>query len=106
VNADIPNGPDPKVDEDEKLTVPGCLLTAVSVVVIGGVALAVVMWRDPSGHPMPKEIAILLPIVAGALYFGLGSALLSIYGLRVSAKPEQKSSGDSEDSRTNQHGNH
>jgi len=63
---------------------------AVSVAVIGGVALPSVMWRDASGHRIPKQIVILIPILAGALCFGLGSVLLNIFGLRVSAKPPSR----------------
>lgn len=101
------NEPDPKVDEGDRLTVPGCLLTVVSLAVIGGTAVPVVTWRDAdSGRPMPKMVAILLPLVAGALCFGLGSALLNLLGLSVSVKPEQESSGDPEDSGTNHRADH
>jgi hypothetical protein len=71
-------------------TLAGCLLTVLSLAVIFGSAFPIMRWRDPdTGDPMPRELAVLLPVLAGALFYGVGSALLASLGLRV-LKPKKE----------------
>jgi hypothetical protein len=80
---------DPAEDDKAKLTGVGCVLTLLSVAVIFGVALPIVRWRDPAtGQPLPREIAILAPILIGAVFHGIGLLFLRLIGLRVWAKQE------------------
>jgi hypothetical protein len=79
----------PAGGDKEKLTGVGCVLTLLSVAVIFGVALPIVRWRDPAtGQPLPREIAILAPVLIGAAVHGTGSLFLRLIGLRVWAKRE------------------
>ena len=62
----------------------------VCVAVIVGVALYLATWRDAdSGLPVPRKVAILVPLLAGAMCYGIGSAILRFMGLPVLVKPEQ-----------------
>ena len=70
-------------------TPAGCLLTVLSLAVIFGLAVPLVTWRDPDGDPLPKGVAILLPILAGALCYGIGSAVLGFFGLPVLTKSKK-----------------
>lgn len=71
------------------------------VAVIVGVALYVAMWRDADSKlPIPRKVAILAPLLAGALCFGIGSAILRFFGVPVLEKPEEDRSDDTETSRT------
>jgi hypothetical protein len=61
------------------------LSAAVSI----GVALPIVHWRDPAtGQPLPRQIALLAPILIGAAVHGIGSLFLRLIGLRVWARQE------------------
>ena len=80
-------------DDKESLTTSGCLLTIISFAVIVGVALPVVTWRDAdTGRPLPKMIAIVVPLLAGALCHGIGTTILRFLGLTVFRKPKNASS--------------
>jgi hypothetical protein len=84
-------GTESEDDENSRPTVAGCLLMVLSLAVIGGVAIPVVRWRDPgSGSPLPQEVAIAAPVVAGALCYGIGAALLKILGLPVFVRPKKE----------------
>jgi hypothetical protein len=85
-------GTPPQKDDNSRPTVAGCLLLLLSLAVIGGVALAVVSWRDPdSGRPLPREMAIAVPVLAGALCCAIGTGLLRLLGLSVLTKPKDES---------------
>jgi hypothetical protein len=83
-------------DEDDAKSQPtlaGCLLLALSVAVIVGLAVPLVRWRSPdSGRPLPRMVAILAPLLAGALCYGIGAAMLRILGLPVWARSRKDSS--------------
>jgi hypothetical protein len=78
-----PNPPDDKA----KPTVAGCILTLLTLAVIFSVAIPVVRWRDPNGEPLPRNLAIILPILAGAVFFAIISGLLRLVGLRIWVGP-------------------
>jgi hypothetical protein len=72
-----------------KLTSVGCVLTLLSVAVIFCVALPIVRWRDPAtGQPLPRILAIISPIVIGAIFHGIVSLLLRFFGLQIEKKQE------------------
>ena len=80
-------GNQPNDDSNSRPTVAGCLLLLLSLAVIPGVAIPIVTWRDPdSGRPLPRLIAIVTPVLAGAVFFGIGSSILKILGLSVLSK--------------------
>jgi hypothetical protein len=86
-----------KGDENGEITVAGCLLLILSLAVIVSVALPVVMWRDPvSGQPLPRNIAIITPLLAGGLCCSIGTAILKIFGLQVLV-PKRELPAPSED---------
>ena len=59
--------------------------------------MPIVTWRDPdSGRPLTRSVAIALPLVAGALCFGMGSTILKVLGLAVWAKLKKGSSDRAE----------
>jgi hypothetical protein len=76
----------------EKLTVDGCVLTTLSFAVTMGSAVTIVLWRDANGHPLPRVIALISPLLIGAAFHGIGSAVLWLLGLPVMTKPEKKRS--------------
>lgn len=79
----------PETDDNGKLTAAGCVLTLLSVAVICVVVLPIVRWRDPdTGRPLPRFIAIVSPIVMGAIVHGIGTFLLKLIGLPVWVKRE------------------
>ena len=79
----------PPDDDKAKLTCAGCVLTLLTVAVIFGVALPIAHWRDPAtGQPLPRQIALLAPILIGAAVHGIGSLFLRLIGLRVWARQE------------------
>jgi hypothetical protein len=65
-------------------TTAGAILMVISLAIVVSVAIPVVMWRDPeSGMAVPRMVAILVPILAGALFYGLGTAILKLFGIAV-----------------------
>jgi hypothetical protein len=77
-------------DDNAKPTVVGCVLTLLTVVVIFGVALPIVQWRDPAtGRPLPRAVAIFSPFLIGAAFHGIGLLILRLIGLRVWSKREK-----------------
>lgn len=79
----------PRDNGNQKLTAVGCLLTLLTVALIFGVAIPIVQWRDPdTGRPLPRLIAISLPVITGAVFYGGASFLLNLIGLPVMAKRE------------------
>jgi hypothetical protein len=75
--------------DTEKLTVAGCVLTALSFVVVVGTAIPIVLWRDDAGRPLPRLVAIYLPLLIGAAFHGIGTAILWLVGLRVLTRTEK-----------------
>jgi hypothetical protein len=82
--------PNPAGDDKAKLTGVGCVLTLLTVVVLCGVAIPVVQWRDPeTGRPPPRAVAILTPFLIAAIFHGIGTLLLRLVGLRVWSKSDK-----------------
>jgi hypothetical protein len=86
------SSPDPKPGQEERLTAVGCVLTTLSIAVIFIVALPVVRWRDQAGRPLPRMIAIVLPVLIGAIFHAIGTAILWLFGLRVLKEPTKEES--------------
>jgi hypothetical protein len=60
----------------------------LSLAVIVAVALTLLRWRDPnSGKTLPRDALILIPVVAGALFYAIVGGLLRMLGVRVLPKP-------------------
>jgi hypothetical protein len=79
-----------KEGDNTKLTGVGCVLTLLSVAVTFAVALPIVRWRDPAtGQPLPREVAIISPLLIGAAFNGIASLLLKVLGVRVWSKQEK-----------------
>jgi hypothetical protein len=79
-------------DDRNRPTVAGCLLMLVSLAVIVAVAIPVVTWRDPEdGRPLPRTVAILTPILAGAFCYGIGTAILKLLGLPALVRSKEPS---------------
>jgi hypothetical protein len=91
---DIPE-PSPEDDDKAQLTGVGCVLVSLSLAVIFGVALPIVQWRDPAtGRPLPRMVAIVSPILIGAVFQAIVTLLLKLIGIRVWSKPDKgESSG-------------
>jgi hypothetical protein len=90
-------GSNPGGGDNEKLTRVGCVLTLLSVAVIFGVAIPIVRWRDAAtGQPLPRDVAIVGPILIGAAFHGAGTILLRLVGLRIWAKSETDESRSSD----------
>jgi hypothetical protein len=72
-------------DEDKaRPTMAGCVLMVLSLAVIVCVALPVVEWRDPNtGFALPRMVAVVLPILAGAAVYGIGTGILKLFGIPV-----------------------
>jgi hypothetical protein len=84
-------------DDKSKLTLAGCVVPLLTVGVIFGVAIPVVMWRDPvTGRHLSRSIAILGPFLIGAAFFGIVSGLLRLVRIRLWAKPPDEKSEDHE----------
>jgi hypothetical protein len=80
----------PEDDKNSEITAPGCILVVISVAVIFCVALPVVRWRGPvTGEPLPKMIAIFVPIMFGALVNGIGTVILKLLGIPVVRKKKK-----------------
>jgi hypothetical protein len=80
-------------DENTQTTAVGCVLMLLSLGVIGVVGVVLVRYRDPDGEPLPKKLAIILPIVAGALFYAAGAGILKFLGISVEL-PRKSESGD------------
>jgi hypothetical protein len=77
-------------DDNERLTGVGYVVTVVSVIVVFGAALPIVQWRDPeTGQPLPRLVAIVSPLLIGALFHGIASVILRLIGLPVWATEKQ-----------------
>jgi hypothetical protein len=81
-------------------TLAGCLLMVLSLAVIFGLAVPLVRWRHPeTGQPLPRSVAIFVPVLAGALCYGIGSVILRLLGLPLSLQsqkdpPDEQGGGD------------
>ena len=84
--------PDADGTDDEQLTVAGCVLTTLSVIVIFGSAMPIVSWRDSAGRPLPRTVAIALPVLIGAAFNAIGIGILRVFGLRVMSRSAKKTS--------------
>ena len=88
----------PAGDKNAKPTGVGCVLTLLTVAVIIGVAIPIVQWRDAlTGEPLPRELAILAPLLVGAAFHGIGTLLLRLVGLRIWSKSDTEDSSSSEE---------
>jgi hypothetical protein len=88
---------DPAGHENAQPTAAGCVLTLLTVVIIFGVALPIVQWRDPeTGQPLPRTVAILAPFLIGAVFHGIVTGLLRLVGLRTWSTSEKDDSATPE----------
>jgi hypothetical protein len=78
---------------DPPLTAAGCVLTTLSVAVIGVVAVGLAITRSHHVREMPTELRVVTPVLAGAIFCGLGTLVLNLFGLEVF----QDSEDDEED---------
>jgi hypothetical protein len=76
--------------DDERITAAGCVLTTLSLVVIFGSAIPIVHWRDSVGRALPRYVALASPLLVGAVFHGIGTAVLRLFGLRVLEKPDKE----------------
>jgi hypothetical protein len=76
----------------EHLTAVGCVLTVFSLVVLFASAVPIVLWRDSAGRPLPRYVALFSPLLIGAAFHGIGTAILWIFGLQVLTKPDSEKS--------------
>jgi hypothetical protein len=74
---------------EERLTAAGCVLTTLSLALTIGVAIPIVMWRDPAGTPLPRLVAIYTPLLIGAAFQGIGTGILWLFGMKVLVKPDK-----------------
>ena len=80
-------------DDKAKLTGVGCVLALLTVAVIFGLAIPIVLWRDPeTGQPLPRMVAIFTPFLIGAAFQGICTVLLRLVGLRVWSTSEKDDS--------------
>jgi hypothetical protein len=87
----------PEDEASGKPTAVGCVLTLLSVGIIFASALPIVRWRDPvTGEALPREVAILSPVLIGAAFYGITSFVLRLIGLPVWSKQEKEVADDSE----------
>ena len=92
------SAPEPEGGKKEQATAAGCLLMAVCLAVIGGVAFYLVTWRDPAtGEALPEKVAIFTPLLAGAVCYGIGAAVLKILGFPVLIQPKKESDDPADD---------
>jgi hypothetical protein len=73
--------------DKEQLTVAGCVLTVFSLAVLFASAVPIVLWRDSAGRPLPRYVALVSPLLIGAAFHGIGTAILWLLGLKVLTKP-------------------
>ena len=71
-------------EDDSRLAVAGCFLMLLTLVVMVFVAIQVVSWHRPG------MVVILLPLLAGALFFWVGTAFLRVLGLSVEVEEPRK----------------
>jgi hypothetical protein len=82
-------------DRKSKPTFAGCFLTLLSVAVNFGSAVPIVTWRSSdSGLPLPRMIAIFAPLLAGALCYAVGAAILRLFGMPIFARPTRATDDD------------
>jgi hypothetical protein len=82
--------------DDTQLSGVGCVVTLLSLAVICGAAIPIVRWRDPdTGAPLPRDLAIIAPVLIGATFQGICALLLRLVGLRIWSKSEQDGSAPS-----------
>jgi hypothetical protein len=80
-----------KEGDNTKLTGVGCVLTLLTVAIIFAVAIPVVRWRHPAtGQPLPRDVAIITPLLIGAAFNGIASLLLRVLGVRVWSRREKE----------------
>ena len=79
--------PTPDIKDHSKPTAAGCLLMLLSLAAIVALAIPLIRWRDPAtGEALPRFTSILIPIVAGATVFGLGTTILKMLGLPIATE--------------------
>jgi hypothetical protein len=99
--------PDPDDGKNEQATAAGCLLIVVCLAAIGGMAFYLLTWRDPeTGLALPQKVVIFVPLLAGAVCYGIGAAILQVLGLPVLRQPEKESDDPPHDSEENQTRDH
>jgi hypothetical protein len=81
---------EPEGADKARLTGVGCVLTTLSFALIFGVAIPIITWRDSTGHPLPRTVAIACPVLIGAVFHGIGTVILRLFGLRVLSEPEKE----------------
>jgi hypothetical protein len=89
----------PPSNKQEKVrpTVAGAILMVISLAIIVTVAIPVVTWRDPESRmPLPRIVAILAPILAGALFDGAGTGVLKLFGIAVLKHDDESPDGNAE----------
>jgi hypothetical protein len=91
---DLPPLPTPDIRTGPPTAV-GCVLVLLCVVVIFGLAIPVVRWRDPAtGEPLPRMVAVVIPVLAGALCYGLGAGICKLLGVTLVKPPTPDSPPD------------
>jgi hypothetical protein len=79
-------------DDNNQPTFVGCLLMLLSLAIIVAVALTLVRWRDPnSGEALPQDVLVVIPVLAGALFYAIVGGLLRMLGIHVLPKPMKRS---------------
>jgi hypothetical protein len=84
--------PNPAGANKERLTAVGCVLTVLSLAVLFASAVPIVLWRDSAGRPLPRYVALASPLLIGAAFHGIGTAILWLFGLKVLTKPDTEKS--------------
>jgi hypothetical protein len=78
--------------DKEQLTAAGCVLTVLSLAVLFATAVPIVLWRDSAGRPLPRYVALVSPLLIGAAFHGIGTAILWLLGQKVLTKPDTEKS--------------
>ena len=74
----------PRKEDKGRLTITGYIITFLSVIIIFGSALPIVQWRNPeTGQPLPKLVAVVCPVLIGAVFHSVASAIFSLIGFPV-----------------------
>jgi tetratricopeptide (TPR) repeat protein len=85
-------------DDNSQMTVPGCLLMLLSLAVLSVVAVYLVTWRHPvSGAPLSRWVSIIVPLLAAALCYGGGTAILKFLGVAVDVEQKEEFPNRSEE---------